>query len=109
MQDKFNPNKIKELRELNRITQKQLGDLLGISDRAVSKWESGLSKPSGENLISLARIFNVHVESFFEISYHIKTKRDNSFHFFLSLLFNLHKKVYKIHFQNLCLKMINLN
>lgn len=75
--DKFNSNKIKELRELNHITQKQLGDLLGISDRAVSKWESGLSKPSGENLISLARIFNVHVESFFEISYHIKTKRDN--------------------------------
>lgn len=75
--DKFNSNKIKELRELNHITQKQLGDLLGISDRAVSKWESGLSKPSGENLISLARIFNVHVESFFEIPYHIKTKRDN--------------------------------
>ena len=65
--DKFNSNKIKELRELNHITQKKLGDLLGISDRAVSKWESGLSKPSGENLISLARIFNVHEESFFEI------------------------------------------
>ena len=53
--DKFNSNKIKELRELNHITQKKLGDLLGISDRAVSKWEQGLSKPSGENLISLAK------------------------------------------------------
>ena len=75
--DKFNSNKIKELRELNHITQKQLGDLLGISDRAVSKWESGLSKPSGENLISLARIFNVHVESFFEISNNMKIRKDN--------------------------------
>lgn len=64
--DKFNLNKIKQLRETNHITQKQLGLLLGISDRAVSKWESGLSKPSGENLISLAKIFNVQVEEFFE-------------------------------------------
>ena len=55
--NKFNPGRIKELRETNGITQKQLGALLGISDRAVSKWESELSKPSGQNLISLAKIF----------------------------------------------------
>ncbi len=75
--DKFNANKIKKLRELNHITQKQLGDLLGISDRAVSKWESGLSKPSGENLISLAKIFHVQVETFFENANHIKTKKED--------------------------------
>ena len=74
--DRFNSDKIKELRELNHITQKQLGDLLGISDRAVSKWESGLSKPSGENLISLAKIFNVQVENFFEDSDHIKPQKE---------------------------------
>lgn len=72
--DKFNSNKIKELRELNRITQKQLGELLGISDRAVSKWELGLAKPSGQNLICLAKIFNVSVEDFFENPEHIKTR-----------------------------------
>ena len=66
--DIFNSNKIKELRELNHITQKQLGESLGITDRAVSKWESGLSNPSGQNLISLAKIFNVPVEIFFENS-----------------------------------------
>ena len=55
--DKFNSNKLKELRKLNHMSQKQLGNLLGISDRAISKWESGLSKPSGENLIYLAKIF----------------------------------------------------
>ena len=75
--DKFDSKKIKELRVLNNITQKQLGDLLGISDRAVSKWESGLSKPSGQNLISLAKVFNVPVESFFENSLHLKTKRES--------------------------------
>lgn len=65
--DNFNPNKIKELRKVHSITQKQLGDLLGIGDRAVSKWELGLSKPSGQSLICLEKIFNVPVESFLTI------------------------------------------
>lgn len=72
--DKFNSNKLKELRKSNHMTQKQLGDLMGINATAVSQWESGLSKPSGENLISLTKIFNVQVEKFFESSNHIKTK-----------------------------------
>ena len=75
--DEFNLNKIKELRKTNGITQKQLGDLLGISDRAVSKWESGLSKPSGQNLICLAKIFNVSVENFFENLSVAKTKGED--------------------------------
>ena len=64
----FNFEKIRELRKLNHITQKDLGDALGISDRAVSKWESGLSKPSGQNLLFLSKIFGVPVECFFESS-----------------------------------------
>ena len=62
----INSDKIKELRVKNKMSQKMVGECLGISDRAVSKWESGLSNPSGQNLINLARIFNVSVESFFE-------------------------------------------
>ncbi len=76
--EKFNSDRIKELRKTNCITQKQLGDLLGISDRAISKWESGLSKPSGENLISLAKIFHVQVESFFNDTDHIKSQNENN-------------------------------
>ena len=34
---------IKELRKEKDMTQKQLADLLHITDRAVSKWERGLS------------------------------------------------------------------
>ncbi len=62
--NEFNPAKIKELRKKSKMSQKELGETLGISDRAVSKWESGLSKPSGQNLIYLARIFKVPVEYF---------------------------------------------
>ena len=71
--NEFNPNRIKELRIRNKITQKTLGEQLGISDRAVSKWELGLSKPSGQNLIHLARIFKVPVEYFLSSNNQTKT------------------------------------
>ena len=57
-------NRICELRKKYKMSQKELGKELGISDRAVSKWENGLSNPSGQNLIHLSRIFNVPVEYF---------------------------------------------
>lgn len=52
--ENFNYTKIKELRIKNKMSQKMLGEYIGISDRAVSKWESGLSNPSGQNLINLS-------------------------------------------------------
>lgn len=61
----FNYAKIKELRKRNKMSQKRLGEYIGVSDRAVSKWELGISSPSGQNLINIAKIFNVSVESFF--------------------------------------------
>ena len=32
---------IKELREKNRMTQRELAEQLGVSDKTVSKWETG--------------------------------------------------------------------
>ena len=34
---------IKELREKNKIPQVQLSEKLGVSDKTVSKWETGVS------------------------------------------------------------------
>lgn len=72
--NEFNSNRIKELRIKNKISQKTLGGYLGISDRAVSKWESGLSKPSGQNLIHLAKIFKVPIEYFWDNNNEIKNE-----------------------------------
>ncbi len=35
---------IKELRERRKITQKELAEKIGVSDKAVSKWETGVSQ-----------------------------------------------------------------
>ena len=36
---------IKQLREKNRLTQKQLADIIGVSDKTVSKWETAKGYP----------------------------------------------------------------
>ena len=46
-------NKIYELRKKKHLTQEDLAILLDISDKAVSKWENGTSKPTIENLKKL--------------------------------------------------------
>lgn len=35
---------IKKLREKQQLTQAELAELLGVSDRTVSKWETGVSQ-----------------------------------------------------------------
>lgn len=34
---------IRTLRQQNHLTQRQLADTIGVSDKAVSKWERGVS------------------------------------------------------------------
>ena len=54
-------NLIRELRKEKSMTQKELADLLNITDRAVSKWERGLCAPDISLLEPLAVILNVNV------------------------------------------------
>lgn len=64
--------KIRSIRIDNGISQRELARKMGISNRAVSKWESGLSYPSTENLIRISEIFSIPLEYFFE-----KAKEEN--------------------------------
>lgn len=67
--------KLYKLRKQQKMSQKDLGKMLGISNRAVSKWETGISVPSTENFIRLSEIFGVNVSYFFEEE---KTTREES-------------------------------
>ena len=58
------PQRIRNLRKRRGLSQSQLASLLGISDRAVSKWEKGYSQPSANHLIALAQIFGVNMNAF---------------------------------------------
>ncbi len=61
----FNPDTIKELRKKHKISQKDLSESLGISNRAVSKWENRLSQPSAEHIFALSKIFGVSMDYFY--------------------------------------------
>ena len=55
-------NRIYELRVQKGLSQKELGAILGVSNKAVSKWETGTAIPKTETLIKLAEVFEISTE-----------------------------------------------
>ncbi len=54
---------LKNARIARKFTQEYVADTLGVSRQAVSKWENGTSDPSTSNLIALAKLYEVSVET----------------------------------------------
>ncbi|MDD4000267.1 MAG: helix-turn-helix transcriptional regulator [Bacilli bacterium] len=54
--------RIKQLRKEKGLTQTQLADLLGVTDKAVSKWEVGEANPDISLLTKLSEIFGVSID-----------------------------------------------
>ncbi len=55
-------NRLQKLRKENGYSQEELADKLGISRQAVSKWERAESSPDTDNLIILARLYNMSLD-----------------------------------------------
>ena len=53
-------------KEIN-MSQSKLASLLGVSNKAVSKWETGVAKPSVEKLVQLSKILSVSLEELINI------------------------------------------
>jgi transcriptional regulator with XRE-family HTH domain len=62
MDKKKTGNLIKEARTKKNYTQIELGDLLGVSNKAVSRWENGESFPDVGILENLAAVLDVRIE-----------------------------------------------
>lgn len=54
--------KLSTLRKEKKLSQLELAETLGVSRQAISKWESGNSVPSVDNLKALGRIYEVPLE-----------------------------------------------
>ena len=52
---------IAERRKVSNLTQMQLAEKLGITDRAVSKWETGKSLPDASIMLELCEILKITV------------------------------------------------
>ncbi len=52
---------IAELRKENELTQKELAERINVTDKAVSRWETGKGYPDVTSLVSLSEYFGVSV------------------------------------------------
>ena len=62
---------IQELRKQKRLTQQQLADMLNLSNKTISKWESGSGSPDISNLPPLADALGVSVDELLRGELHV--------------------------------------
>lgn len=60
-------NKIASLRKESGMTQLELAEKMGVTDKAVSKWERDLSFPDVSSIPRLAEIFGVSVDELMQV------------------------------------------
>lgn len=66
---------IYNMRKKMDFTQKDLAYELGVTDKAISKWENGSAKPTTQNIRKLADIFHVSVEQLLTIKEEVNEKK----------------------------------
>ena len=55
-------NKIFDLRTSFKLSQSQLAEMVGVTNKAVSKWENGKSKPTTNVIRKLAAVFHTDID-----------------------------------------------
>ena len=66
---------IAEFRKKKGMTQVELAEKMGVTDKAVSKWERDLSFPDVNTIPRLAEIFNVTVDELMQVKTDTKESR----------------------------------
>lgn len=67
--------KINELRKARSLTQESLGELLGVTSQAISKWEKGDTMPDIMLLPKICEIFGISIDAFLEMP--IESRKEN--------------------------------
>ena len=53
---------LKHLRVAKNLDQKKLADILNVSSKTVSHWETGYTEPSISQLITIANYFDISID-----------------------------------------------
>lgn len=56
---------LRELRKKNRLTQGELGEAIGYTEKSVSKWERGIAMPPAEALVGIADALGASLDELF--------------------------------------------
>ena len=57
---------LKELRKEKSMTQEQLAEVLGVTNRSISRWENGVNMPDFDLVIEIVNYFDVGIEEFLD-------------------------------------------
>ena len=57
--------KIKELRVEKGLSQTQLAEKIGVSQKAIDYWERNVNEPKASYIISLVQFFEISFDEFF--------------------------------------------
>lgn len=60
-------NLLYKLRTRSNLTQGEVASKLGVTNKAVSKWENGKAKPTTDVLKKLSILFNIPIEELLQI------------------------------------------
>ena len=81
---------LKKIRQEHKLTQIELANMLGISQKSYSHWETQKTEPTLENVVKLANIFNTTTDYFLgNIKNWTKEERDS---FKFAILFEVISK-----------------
>ena len=58
--------KIAQMRKINSMTQKDLAEKLNVSDKVISKWETGKCLPDVETMLKLSKVLDVSISELYE-------------------------------------------
>ena len=79
--------RISHFRKKKLLTQKELGNRLGISDKTISKWEKGTIAPDITLLESLAKILGVKLDELLVVNNEeVKTKRKRTIYYYFIVM-----------------------
>ncbi len=74
------------LRKEKGLTQQELGDILGVSSKSISKYERGICLPSDEVLLKMTSFFNISLEELLNGERNKPNKNFKIFIFFVILI-----------------------
>jgi len=65
----FSGRKLREYRELNRMTQQELGEAIGVSSETISGYEKGKYSPNIDRCLEIATVLDVDLVDLLEESH----------------------------------------
>ncbi len=90
-------DKIRELREQAGYSQSQLAKKLDVTRSAVNAWEMGLSTPTTQYIVALAKLFHVSTDHILGINAEFSISLNGYTEDEIALVFNLLKYIDQQH------------